>query len=46
MIEHRVHDTCTMEQLLEDNTQVLELAQKYHVHYVLIRDKYEISIDF
>lgn len=45
VIEHRVHDTYTMEQLLEDNAQVLELVQKYRVNYVLIRDKYEISID-
>ena len=36
---------CTMESVLEDNAQVLELAQKYNVNYVLIDDEYKINID-
>lgn len=44
-IENRFSDECSMETVLEDNAQFLELAQKYHVNYVLIKDKYEIDID-
>ena len=45
-IENRVDDEgCTMESVLEDNADVLSLAQKYHVNYILIEDMYEISID-
>ena len=46
VIENRLDDEgCTMERVLEDNAEVLSLAQKYHVNYILIEDKYEISID-
>ena len=45
VIEYRLSDGCTVETLLEDNAQVLALAQKHHVNYVLIHDKYEIDID-
>ena len=31
--------------VLEDNANVLELAKKYNVKYLLIDDKYEIEID-
>lgn len=42
-IESRLDDSwCTMESVLEDNAQFLELAKKY---YVLIDEKYEIEID-
>jgi hypothetical protein len=34
-----------MEGVLADNAEVLALAQKYHVNYILIEDRYEISID-
>ena len=45
-IESRLDDTwCTLESVLEDNAQFLELAQKYGTSYILIDDKYEISID-
>ena len=44
--ENRLNDEyCTMESVLEDNAQVLELAQKYNVNYVLIDDEYKINID-
>lgn len=46
VIENRLDDTwCTMERVLADNAQVLELAQKHNVNYVLIDNKYEIAID-
>ena len=46
VIENRMDDEwCTLESVLEDNTQILELAQKYKVDYILIDDKYEINIE-
>ena len=45
-IECRLDDEwCTMESVLEDNTQFWKLAKKYNVEYLLIDDKYEIEID-
>ena len=45
-IENRLDDEgCTMESVLEDNKEMLSLAQKHNVNYILIEDKYEISID-
>ena len=44
VIEIRLDDAwCTMESVLSDNAQVLSLAQKHHVNYILIEDKYEIT---
>lgn len=46
IIENRLDDEwCTMESVLEDNAQFLELAQKHGANYILIDDKYEIIID-
>ena len=46
VIEDRLDDSwCTMESVLEDNREVLELAQKHDVSYILIDDQYEINID-
>ena len=44
VIENRLDDDCTMEGILSDNRQTLELAQKYNLNYILIDDKYEIEI--
>ena len=45
-IESRLGDEwCTMENVLEDNAQFLELAKKYNVKYILIDDRYDIEID-
>lgn len=45
-VENRIDDDwCTMESVLEDNVQFLELAKKHNANYVLIDDKYEINID-
>ena len=45
-IENRLVDEwCTMESVLADNAEVLSLAKKYNVNYILIEDKYEMNID-
>lgn len=44
-IEDRLDDAhCTLESVLEDNAQVLEMVHRYNVNHVLIDDKYEIDI--
>ena len=46
VIENRIDDEwCTLESVLEDNIQILELARRYKVNYILIDDKYEIDIE-
>ena len=46
IIENRLDDEwCTLESVLADNAQVLELAQKHKVNYILVDDKYEVDID-
>lgn len=45
-VESRLDDEwCTMESVLEDNAQFMQLAEKYNVKYVLIDSRYEIDID-
>ena len=46
VIENRLEDDeCTMERVLADNAEILSLAQKHNVNYILIEDQYEINID-
>ena len=46
IIENRLDaEWCTMERVLADNAEMLELAQKHNANYILIEDKYEIKID-
>ena len=46
IIEKRADDEwCALENVIRDNKQVLELAQTHHVNYILIDDRYEISLD-
>ena len=46
VIENRLDDEwCTMESVLADNAEILSLAQKHNVNYILIEDKYEINIE-
>ena len=46
VIEDRLDDEyCTLESVTEDNEQILALAKKYNVNYLLIDDKYEINLD-
>ncbi len=42
---HLDDDYCTMESVIEDNRQVLELAIEHNVNYILIDDKYKIDVD-
>ena len=44
VIEARIDDDCTIESVLADNVQILALAQKHNVNYILIEDKYDIDI--
>lgn len=45
-IESRLDDEwCTMESVLTDNAEMLELVQKHNLNHILIEDKYEINID-
>ena len=45
IIEQRLYDECTLEQVLADNAEVLSQAQKHNANYILIDDKYEINIE-
>ena len=46
IVENRLDDVwCTLESVLEDNAEMLALAQKRDVNYILIQDEYEINID-
>ena len=46
VIEDRMDDSyCTMEGVLEDNSEMLRMAKQYGVRYVLIDDRYEIPFD-
>lgn len=46
IIENRLDDEwCTLESVLNDNAQVLELAQEHKVNYILIDDNYKVNID-
>ena len=45
-IEDRLEDEgCTLESVLEDNANTLELVQKNKVPYILIDDEYNVDID-
>ena len=46
VVENRLDDAwCTLESVLEDNAEMLALAQRHDVNYILIQDEYEINID-
>ncbi|MCW6659682.1 adenylate kinase [Aerococcaceae bacterium NML191292] len=46
VIETRIDDDyCTLESVIEDNKQMLELAVQHKVNYILIDDAYRIDID-
>ena len=45
IIENRLDDEgCTIESVLEDNSERLSLAKKHNVNYILIEDKYEMDL--
>ena len=46
VIENRLDvEWCTIESVLTDNAEVLALAKKHNVNFILIDDQYEINID-
>ena len=46
VIENRLEDElCTLETVLADNAEMMFLAQRNNVNYILIDDQYEIDID-
>ena len=46
IIENRMDDEgCTLESLLEDNAEMLRLAQQYGADYILIDNRYKADID-
>ena len=46
VIENRLdYEWCTIESVLTDNAEVLALAKKHNVNFILIDDQYEINID-
>lgn len=45
VIEKRLEGDCTLEELILDNEQALELAQRHNVEYIFIEDKYEIELE-
>ena len=46
VVENRLDDECcTLESVLNDNAEILKLAQNHNVNYILIEDKYQINID-
>ena len=45
VIENRLDDSdCTMESVLQDNLQALEMCKKHHADYLLIDDEYDVNI--
>ena len=46
IIENRLDDEwCTIESVLADNAEVLDLAKKHNANFILIDDQYEINIE-
>jgi hypothetical protein len=46
VIENRLDvEWCTIESVLTDNAEVLAVAKKHNVNFILIDDQYEINID-
>ncbi len=46
VIEDRLDDEwCTLESVLADNAEMLELAQKYGANYILIDEEYEVMVE-
>jgi 2-phosphoglycerate kinase len=47
VIEKRMNDEdCTLDNVLAENKKVLELAKAHNANYILIDERYEISLDF
>lgn len=44
IVEARLEDDCTMDRMLEENRQMLEMARRYGLPYLLIDGEYEVAI--
>ena len=45
VVESRIDDEyCTMDTVLKDNVEVLELCEKHKCNYILIDEQYRIDI--
>ncbi len=45
VVENRLFDDCTIENILKDNADVLYLVNKHNLNYYLIDDNYDTNID-
>ena len=45
VVEKRLDDSCTIDNVLADNREMLSFSQNHNANYILIDDKYEINID-
>lgn len=45
IIENRLCDNCTQEEILKENSYYLKMAKKHNLPYILIDKKYEIDIN-
>ena len=46
-IESRLDDSyCTIESMIEENVENLQMCKKYDCNYILIEDEYKVDIDF
>ena len=45
VIENRLYDECTMEEVLKANATYLEQAKKHNLNCILIEEKYEVDAD-
>ncbi len=44
IIEKRLDDYCSVEELLEENARILKGVQKHNLKYILINDEYKINL--
>lgn len=44
VIENRLDDDCTLDNVLKDNETFLKEVKKYNLNYILINDQYEINL--
>ena len=46
IVENRIEDEgCTIQTVLRDNAEILELCQNYKANYLLIDDEYQVNIE-
>ncbi|MDE6709338.1 MAG: adenylate kinase, partial [Oscillospiraceae bacterium] len=46
VIEQRLDDSdCTMEFVLQENAQTLDMCKKYNANYLLIDDEYNVDFE-